>query len=78
MLGRYPGERRPGEGHPRRDHRRGVRDIDGSREIGFPVFARADPITARGRIMQQSYNTMIQCGGVQVRPGDFVLAWRGV
>ena len=51
------------------------RDIDGSRDIGFPVFARgAVPVTARGRIMQQSYNEMISCGSVQVRPGDLVLA----
>jgi len=51
------------------------RDIDGSRDIGFPVYARGGvPVTARGRVMQQSYNTLIQCGGVQVRPGDLVLA----
>jgi 4-hydroxy-4-methyl-2-oxoglutarate aldolase len=51
------------------------RDIDGSREIGFPVFARGGvPVTARGRIMQEAYNTLIQCGGVQVRPGDLVIA----
>jgi len=51
------------------------RDIDGSREIGFPVFAKGGvPVTARGRIMQESFNTMIQCGGVQVRPGDLVIA----
>src|SRR5688572_11150355 len=51
------------------------RDIDGSRDIGFPVFARgAVPVTARGRIMQQDYNILIQCGTVQVRPGDLVLA----
>lgn len=51
------------------------RDVDGSREIGFPVYARAGvPITARNRIIQESFNTLIQCGGVQVRPGDLVIA----
>src|SRR5581483_7065854 len=51
------------------------RDVDGSREIGFPVYARAGvPVTARNRIIQESYNTLIQCGGVQVRPGDLVIA----
>src|SRR5207249_5732544 len=41
------------------------RDVDGSRDIGFPVYARNGvPVTARGRIIQESYNTMIQCGGV--------------
>jgi regulator of RNase E activity RraA len=51
------------------------RDVDGSRDIGFPVYARNGvPVTARGRIIQESYNVMIQCGGVQVRPGDLVIA----
>jgi 4-hydroxy-4-methyl-2-oxoglutarate aldolase len=51
------------------------RDVDGSRDIGFPVYARAGvPVTARGRIMQESFNTLIQVGGAQVRPGDLVLA----
>lgn len=51
------------------------RDVDGSQEIGFPVYARGGvPVTARGRIIQESFNTLIQCGGVQVRPGDLVIA----
>jgi regulator of RNase E activity RraA len=51
------------------------RDVDGSREIGFPVYARGGvPVTARNRIIQESFNTLIQCGGVQVRPGDLVIA----
>lgn len=51
------------------------RDIDGSREIGFPVYARAVvPLTARGRVIQEAHNTLIQCGGAQVRPGDLVIA----
>ncbi len=51
------------------------RDIDGSQQIGFPVYARAAvPLTARGRVIQEAYNTMIQCGGVQVRPGDLLIA----
>jgi regulator of RNase E activity RraA len=52
-----------------------TRDIDGSREIGFPVFARGVVAhTARGRNQQESYNKVIQCGGTQVRPGDLVIA----
>jgi regulator of RNase E activity RraA len=51
------------------------RDVDGSRDIGFPVFARGGvPVTARNRIIQESFNTLIQCGGVQVRPADLVIA----
>lgn len=51
------------------------RDIDGSRDMGFPVYGRAVvPVTARGRIVQESFNTLIQMAGVQVRPGDLVIA----
>ena len=51
------------------------RDIDASREVGFPVYGRAVvPVTARGRIMQEAFNTLIQVAGVQVRPGDLVIA----
>ena len=50
------------------------RDVDESRDVGFPVYARAVvPVTARGRIMQDSINQEIQCGGVQVHPGDLVI-----
>ncbi len=51
------------------------RDVDESREVGFPVYARAVvPVTARGRIMQDSVNEEIQFGGVQVHAGDLVIA----
>ena len=51
------------------------RDIDESRELGFPVYARrVVPITARGRVMQESCNQEIQFAGVQVHPGDLVIA----
>ena len=53
------------------------RDVDDFVELGFPVYARGSVVaTARGRIMEESTNTMIQFGGVQVRPGDAVLADR--
>jgi 4-hydroxy-4-methyl-2-oxoglutarate aldolase len=51
------------------------RDIDESRELAFPVYGRAAvQVTARGRIMQQSFNEEIQFAGVQVHPGDLVIA----
>jgi regulator of RNase E activity RraA len=51
------------------------RDIDESRELGFPVYARgALPMTARGRIVQESFNQEIAFAGVQVHPGDLVIA----
>lgn len=52
-----------------------ARDVDICEEIGFPVFARAVvPITARGRIMQESFNCLVRIGEVQVRPDDIVVA----
>ena len=52
-----------------------ARDIDACKEFGFPVYARgAVPLTARGRIMEESFNEVIRVGDVQVRPGDVVMA----
>jgi regulator of RNase E activity RraA len=52
-----------------------VRDVDESREIGYPVFARAAvPATARGRIVEEGWNVPVDIGGFEVRPGDFVIA----
>ncbi len=52
-----------------------TRDIDEARELAFPVYARGVvPMTARGRVVQESYNQEVQFAGVQCRPGDLVLA----
>ena len=55
------------------------RDIDELEEIDWPIWTRA--ITARGphtmfsgRKEELSINVPIACGGVPVRPGDFVVA----
>jgi regulator of RNase E activity RraA len=51
------------------------RDIDEARELDFPVYARGVvPMTARGRVVQESFNKEIQFAGVQCHPGDLVLA----
>lgn len=51
------------------------RDIDVIKTLKFPAYARGRvPLTARGRIMQDSYNCLIRIGGVQVRPGDIIMA----
>ena len=51
------------------------RDIDGSRDAAFPVYGRAVvPVTARGRIVQESFNEPVAFAGVTVRPGDLVIA----
>lgn len=51
------------------------RDIEDYDELDYPVFARGRVIsTGRGRLMEESTNEMIQFHGVQVRPGDIVVA----
>jgi 4-hydroxy-4-methyl-2-oxoglutarate aldolase len=51
------------------------RDIDESRELQFPVFARGTiPATARGRIIETDYNCPVSIGTATVRPGDWVIA----
>jgi regulator of RNase E activity RraA len=53
------------------------RDVDDYVEIKFPVYSRGSVVaTARGRIMEEATNVMIQFGGVQVRPADIVIADR--
>lgn len=52
-----------------------VRDIDDSRKLGFPVFARDHTArTARGRIVEVTTNEPIQVADVTVSPGDYALA----
>jgi 4-hydroxy-4-methyl-2-oxoglutarate aldolase len=52
-----------------------ARDVDESRELEFPVFARAAvPRTARGRIIEESFNVPIRVGELTVSPNDLVLA----
>jgi len=52
-----------------------VRDIDACEEIGFPVYARGvTPLTARGRVMEESFNEPVRIGDIYVRPGDIVIA----
>ena len=52
-----------------------ARDADESRDVDFPVFARAaTPFTARGRVAEHNWNKKINIGGVTVDPGDLVLA----
>lgn len=57
-----------------------VRDIDNMIKMGFPVFASAvSPVDKTNKAMTVGYNIPITCGGVQVNPGDIVVAdWDGV
>jgi 4-hydroxy-4-methyl-2-oxoglutarate aldolase len=54
-----------------------IRDVDDCMEVQFPAYARGTVVaTARGRIMEEATNILIQFGGVQVRPGDVVMGDR--
>jgi regulator of RNase E activity RraA len=54
------------------------RDVDQARELGFPVFARAQvPVTARGRLRQKQAGAPVRLGHVTVHPGDVVMADEG-
>ena len=52
-----------------------VRDIDDSRRLDFPVFARTHTArTARGRVVEVATNEPITVGDVTVVAGDYVVA----
>jgi 4-hydroxy-4-methyl-2-oxoglutarate aldolase len=52
-----------------------VRDIPRVREIGFPVWAKSNiPTDSVGRSKLVGLNQTITCGGVEVQPGDIVMA----
>ena len=53
----------------------GVRDIDHSRGIGYPIWARSiSPITGKWRVRTLNVNKPVMIAGVSVAPGDLVLA----
>src|ERR1700759_4370027 len=51
------------------------RDVGQARELGFPVFARAQvPATAPGRLRQKAAGEPVLIGAVPVHQGDVVMA----
>ena len=52
-----------------------VRDVDHSRTIGYPVWcAGVSPITGKWRIRTVAVNKPVSIAGVEVHPGDLVVA----
>jgi 4-hydroxy-4-methyl-2-oxoglutarate aldolase len=51
----------------------GVRDIEGIRELGFPVFAKGIIPVGPLKDSPGSINVPIQCGGMPVMPGDLIV-----
>jgi regulator of RNase E activity RraA len=51
-----------------------VRDLRDIRRLDFPTFARGGaPGSAGGHYRLEGVNVPIQCGGIQVNPGDYVV-----
>lgn len=51
------------------------RDIDGSRDIGYPVYGRGvTMISARNRVVQVNSGTPVEMQGVKVKEDDYVIA----
>jgi regulator of RNase E activity RraA len=56
----------------------GVRDVEQQRELGFPVWTRGvSSITGKWRLQTVAVNGTVRVCGVQVRPGDLVVADEG-
>src|SRR5690242_14171624 len=52
-----------------------VRDVDHSREIGYPVWSSGvSPITGKWRIETVAVNRPVRIAGIEVRAGDVVVA----
>ena len=52
-----------------------VRDIDHSRDIGYPVWSSSvSPMTGKWRIETVAINKPVVIAGVEVEPGDLVIA----
>ena len=52
-----------------------VRDIDHSRDIGYPIWcAGVSPITGKWRIETMAVNDPVHIAGIEVKPGDLVIA----
>ena len=52
-----------------------VRDVDHSRAIGYPIWCSGvSPITGKWRIETMAVNDPVHIAGIEVRPGDLVVA----
>jgi len=56
----------------------GIRDVNVSKNIGFPLWSKSvSSITGKWRVETVAINGCVNIGGVQVRPGDLVVADEG-
>ena len=51
-----------------------ARDIEEIERLGFPVYSRSvSPATVVGRFVSAAMQVPVRCGGVLVRPGDYIV-----
>ena len=50
-----------------------VRDIQGIKELDFPVFCKGTTVAASGKAGVGELNEPISCGGVSINPGDIIV-----
>lgn len=51
-----------------------ARDVEEVTRIGFPIFSRAiSPATSVGRYVSVAKQIPVTCGGILVRPGDYIV-----
>ena len=51
-----------------------VRDVDDIRELGYPIFAKKEVPNAGEPKGFGEINVKIYCGGIEVNPGDWIVA----
>jgi len=51
-----------------------VRDVDDIRELGYPIFAKVEVPNAGEPKGFGEINVKIECGGLEVNPGDWIVA----
>lgn len=50
-----------------------IRDIEGIKQLNFPVFCKGTTIAASGKAGQGELNVPISCGGATIQPGDMIV-----
>lgn len=50
-----------------------IRDLQGIKALGFPVFCKGTTVAASGKAGVGELNVPISCGGVSVNPGDIIV-----
>jgi RraA family protein len=50
-----------------------IRDIEGIKELDFPVFCKGTTVAASGKAGMGEIRVPISCGGVAIYPGDIIV-----